>query len=93
MLCSHSYYRVDRTVKENSQLFKKKKEFIKMYVDRIITASEQFDIDDVHDISYKNISGEKGFLYLHTSSGMYSYVTESKPNQFMKIYKELKTRL
>ena len=92
MLCSHIYIKVYRTVRNNAQIIEESEELIEIFEDKIITASERFDLKDILDISFKKISAKNGFLYLHTTSGLYSYVTETNPHKLIKIYKDLKKR-
>ena len=61
-----------------------------MYDDRITTASDIFYLQDILDITFKNMSGMKGFLYLHTTRGVYSFLTNAKPDRLIEVYKEIK---
>ncbi|WP_423406814.1 hypothetical protein AABM38_13005 [Heyndrickxia sp. MSNUG] len=90
MLCSQIYLTVHRKIEGNEQKYEENKEVIRIYDDRITTASEHFQLRDILDISFRNISDAKGFLYLHTTRGLYSYVTDNEPQQLMRIFKELK---
>lgn len=91
MLCSHSYLKVDRKIKDNEQIYEENEELIRVYDDRITTASDIFHIQDILDISFKNMSGKKGFLYLHTTRGVYSYFTNAKPDQLLRVYNEMRS--
>lgn len=90
MLCSHSYLRVDRRIVENEQVYEENEQFIRMYHDRVTTDSDIFYLQDILDITFKSMSGMKGFLYLHTTRGVYSYFTLMKPDHLLKVYKEIK---
>ncbi|MBS8264269.1 hypothetical protein DYI25_07455 [Mesobacillus boroniphilus] len=90
MLCSHSYLKVDRRIEDNEQVYEENEQFIRMYHDRITTASDIFYLKDVLDITFKNMSGKKGFLYLHTTRGVYPYLTHEKPDRILQVYKEIK---
>jgi hypothetical protein len=92
VLCSHIYLTVKRRIKNNEQIFEENEEIIKVFEDRITTASEDFKLHDILDISFKNMSGKKGFLYLHTTSGVYSYITNIEPVRLIEVYKELKNQ-
>lgn len=91
MIFSQSYTRISRKVVGNKQTFNRQDEEIKLFEDKVITASHQFPIEDVWDISFKRMSGQ-GFLYLHTTSGVYSFVTEYDPCSFIEAYKKLKLK-
>lgn len=90
MLCSHSYLKVDRRIEDNEQVYEENEQYIRMYHDRITTASDIFYLGDILDISFKKMSGMKGFLYLHTTRGVYSYFTHAKPDRLLKVYNEIK---
>ncbi|WP_210366523.1 hypothetical protein [Bacillus sp. REN3] len=90
MICSHRYIKVNRKVMDNTQIFIRQEEQIKLYPDKVITASHHFMIRDILDISFREMSG-KSFLYLHTTSGLFSYLTEDHPHLFMKAYRLLKS--
>lgn len=90
MLCSHNYLKVDRRIKDNEQVYQEYEEIIRVYDDRITTASDIFFIRDILDITFKKMSGMKGFLYLHTTRGVYSFFTNARPDRLIKVYKELK---
>ena len=42
MLCSHNYLKVDRRIKDNEQVYEEYEEKIRVYDDRITTASDIF---------------------------------------------------
>lgn len=90
MLCSHRYLKVDRRIEDNEQVYEENEQFIEMYDDRITTASDVFYLRDVLDITFKKMSGRTGFLYLHTTRGVYSFFTNAKPDQLIMKYKEIK---
>jgi hypothetical protein len=90
VLCSHAYLIVTRKISNNEQIFEEDVKFIKIFEDKLTTATEHFKLCDILDMSYKNFSGENGFLYLHTTSGVYTYMTSNQPDMLMKIYRELR---
>ena len=90
MLCSHRYLKVDRRIEDNEQVYEENEQLMVMYQDRITTASDVFYLQDVLDITFKKLSGMNGFLYLHTTRGVYSFFTNAKPDQLISIYKEIK---
>jgi transposase-like protein len=90
LLCSHVYLTVKRKIKNNEQVYEEKEELIQLFTDQIKTASDLFLIEDVLDISYRSFSNEKGLLYLHTTRGVFSFITIHQPIKLITIYKELK---
>ncbi|CAM3960636.1 hypothetical protein [Mesobacillus zeae] len=90
MLIAQPYIIVKRTIKDNRQLTIETRETLKLYHDRIISASNHFYLDDILDMSYKPFSGNKGLLYFHTIRGVYSFHIPSKPCKFIGQYQYLK---
>ncbi len=60
-----------------------------LYKERIVTKYHEFRIEEVFDLSYKVIGGNEGFLYLHTSQGVFSYMVSADPQAFIEAYKKL----
>jgi hypothetical protein len=92
MLCSHRYLKVNRRIEDNKQIFEEKEQLITMFHDRITTASDTFYLSDILDITFRQMSGRKGFLYLHTNRGVFSFFTNVKPDVLIEVYREIKNR-
>jgi hypothetical protein len=90
LLCSHIYLTVKRKIRDNVQIVEMKEERIRLFSDRITTASDQFLIEEVLDMSYKSFSNKNGFLYLHTSRGVFAFMTAQQPNELLDYYRFLK---
>lgn len=90
IICSQPYITVKRTIEGNVQRIREKTEFLHLLEDKILSAIDQFPLESVHDVSFKQISSFTGFLYLHTNKGVYSYTVPDKPVQFMEEYHRLK---
>ena len=58
--------------------------------DKITSASHQFELRNVHDISHKTFSFGGGILYLHTNQGVFSYKIQVNPASFIHAFKSLK---
>lgn len=92
VMFSQSYIKVDRRIENNQQLYIKLKAHINLYEDRIETDGQSFILKDVFDVSFKSISLNNGFLYLHTNQGIFAYIVESNPSIFINMFKSIKTK-
>ncbi|MFZ3590061.1 3-isopropylmalate dehydratase [Bacillus sp. DJP31] len=90
VLFSQPYLRIERKIQACQQLHIENIEYINLYADRIITPSHTFQLNDVHDVSYKPFSTENGLLYLHTNQGVFTYYIEMTPSLFIDLYQSLK---
>ena len=61
-----------------------------LYPDKLVSAYHTFSIDEVLDLSFKDIKGEGGLLFVHTDHGVYSYTLESSPEQLLKSFEKVK---
>ncbi|PZD96996.1 hypothetical protein DNH61_04940 [Paenibacillus sambharensis] len=88
-LAEQPYYKVKRVVTGLEQQNIVADRMMYLYVDKIVTQHRQFPIRDVFDMSYRRLGGgEGGFLYLHTSKGVYSYTVHEDPQPFIRIFKD-----
>ncbi|AOM82422.1 hypothetical protein [Salisediminibacterium beveridgei] len=92
-LASHPYYKVLREVRKLEQENVEYEREIELYEDRVETKYRSFPIETVMDMSYREMPGDEGILYLHTTRGVYSYMVKEAPAQFLKAYRELDERL
>lgn len=92
-LASHPYYKVQREVRKLEQENVEYEREIELYEDRVETKYRSFPIETVMDMSYREMPGDEGILYLHTTRGVYSYMVKKVPEQFLKAYRELDERL
>ncbi|UOQ92700.1 hypothetical protein MUO14_20120 [Halobacillus shinanisalinarum] len=92
MICSHPVFTTKRVIKDNQQHYVEEESHIELYNDQVITPSAQFLIEDVHDVSYRPLSGTYGFFYLHTIRGVYSFKVKGSPEIWMAEYKKVQVR-
>lgn len=85
-----SYFQIKRIIKLNQQKYIKTEHHITLYKNNILTSTNQFNLKNVYDISYKSFSGRTGLLYLHTNQGVFTYEVDSDPSCFINEYKKLK---
>ncbi len=87
------YIEFTRTVESNQQHQIESLHQMFLYKDKIVAKSKEFPLHHVLDISYKVISGETGFLYLHTNHQVFSFYVRNNPGEFIEAYKSLKNIL
>ncbi|OAB41669.1 hypothetical protein [Paenibacillus glacialis] len=89
-IAKQSYYKIHRKVTSTEQMTVVNDRDMYLYEDKVMTQYQEFPIEDVFDMSYRNIGGEGGFLYLHTKQGVYPYTVRADPRVFIDSFKELK---
>lgn len=90
MLISHPYIKVHRKISDNVQHLIETEGQLTLYTDCIKSESDYFALNDVLDISFKFLSEDSGFLYLHTTRGVFSFHTKAIPHEFIDTYQNLK---
>jgi len=56
----------------------------------VVSARNEFTLNQVMDISYKPFSSEAGILYLHTNQGVFPFNIHSNPCNFIDTYRSFK---
>ncbi|GGF16402.1 hypothetical protein GCM10010954_13770 [Halobacillus andaensis] len=92
MICSQPIVWVVREIKQNQQHFIEEESSIDLYHDQVVTPFEQFPIKDIHDASYRPLSGRLGFFYLHTIRGVFSYKVKESPEKWIAEYKKVQIK-
>jgi len=64
-----------------------KKSVLYLYSDRVVTKHRKFPIQKVLGMSYKEIAGKGGLLYLHTLRAVYSYIVKASPHEIIDALK------
>ncbi|MBM4762675.1 hypothetical protein [Bacillus sp. B15-48] len=90
MLISQPYIKVHRKIEDNVQQKVEITEELILYENKIISATDQFNLNEVLDVSFKSISSTNGFLYLHTIRGVYPYQIKTNPEEFIHMYEQVK---
>jgi hypothetical protein len=75
---------------DNVQHLIETKQYLTLDYDCVDSGTDYFQLRDVLDISFKSITSNSGFLYLHTTRGVFPYHTKSNPQEFIRTYKKLK---
>jgi len=63
-----------------------------LYEDKIETHEKAYPIRNIFDLSYKMLSAEYGFFYLHTSSGVVSLHIKEPPDEFIKEFRKVEIK-
>lgn len=82
MITAISYFHVEQVIERNEKKEKKTEHQIILYEDKLTTASHQFNLENVLDISYKFFSNNDSLLYLHTNQGVFTYKVSADPKDF-----------
>ncbi|MFP3844191.1 hypothetical protein [Priestia filamentosa] len=88
MISSHPYIHITKKIKHNRQEYEELEYQLELYEDKIVAGAEQFAIKAVLDISYRITTKSYGFLYLHTTKGVFSYLVKENPQLFIRHCKE-----
>lgn len=89
ILAEQEYIKIERKVNSLEQVDIEHTRFLSLYTDKITSYHREFPIQEVLDMSYRQIGGEgAGLLYLHTTRGVYSYTVKSNPMQFVNVFKQ-----
>lgn len=90
LICQQSYFETERVIQSNQQETIEKKRFLRLYKDIVTTNSHEFLLENIRDMSFKVISGEAGFLYIHTDFQVFSFYVKTSPVKFMREFRRLK---
>ncbi|MGM0875315.1 MAG: hypothetical protein ACQEWV_11030 [Bacillota bacterium] len=90
ILANLPYIKVIRFIEDNTQYQKEEEHKITLSSERVCTSFDSFLLDEVLDISYRFFSKDMGFLYLHTTKGMYSYTVKTSPKSFIDQFKRIR---
>lgn len=90
ILANLPYIKVTKVIKDNTQYHKEEEHNITLSSERVCTSFDSFLLNEVLDISYRFLSKDMGFLYLHTTKGMYSYTVKTSPQSFIDQFKHIR---
>ncbi|WP_173917055.1 hypothetical protein [Halobacillus sp. Marseille-Q1614] len=92
MICSQPIVWTVRKIESNQQKYIEKESVIELHDDVVITPTERFDLHEVHDASYRSLTGSFGFFYLHTIRGVFSYRVKVSPSQWISEFKKVQIK-
>jgi hypothetical protein len=86
LIAKQPYVKVERKVSSIEQWDEEQQRMIYLYDEKVVTKRREFPITDVLDISYKEVAGKGGILYLHTLKGVFPYTVKSSPKPFIDAF-------
>lgn len=87
LLAKHPYIKTERKLTSTLQYEVEHNRYIFLYNEKVVTEHREFPINEVMDFSYRKLTNQGGILYLHTTHGVYSYIVESSPQDFIEIFR------
>ncbi len=66
--------------------------YVYLYEDKIVTDEQEFEIHKVFDLSYRMLSEEYGFFYLHTTKGVTTLQIKDEPDAFIEKFREVEQK-
>lgn len=89
LLAIQPYYKTLREVTSTEQIDIEYERHVYLYEDKVVTEHREFPIDHVIELSYKK-TGKIGLLYIHTTSGLYSYTVKTSTKKLIEAFEKLK---
>ncbi|QKY70792.1 hypothetical protein [Lentibacillus sp. CBA3610] len=89
LIAKQPYIKVEREMTSVGKSYIEDDRILYMYEDRIASKHHEFPIEKVWDMSYRQVDGKGGLLYLHTSKGVMVYTVKDSPEDFIKVFKEI----
>ncbi|MBM7703914.1 hypothetical protein [Metabacillus iocasae] len=89
ILASQPYIIVTRSIQVTQQRYIETEQHLHLYKDKVVAHEKSFYIQHVFDMSYKPLSNDSGFLYLHTNQGVFPYQVKSSPHSFIETFRKL----
>lgn len=84
-----SYSRTEQYIENFQQKNSRHIYTLSLYSYKIETETHTFQLEHILDISYKPFSGNSGLLYLHTNQGVFTFLIETNPKEFINAAKNL----
>lgn len=87
-IASQAYIKIEREVTSTQQIDIEHQRTLYLYSDRIVTKHREFPLEEVINVSYRKTNQINGLLYIHTSSGLFSYTIKTPPDIFLQAYED-----
>jgi len=81
------YYVITRKIELAQQCIVEEEKKMVVYEDKIVADNRSFSLNAVLDISFKSTLNEYDILYLHTNSGIFSFLIKDNPKEFIQMVK------
>ncbi|MET3683878.1 hypothetical protein ABID56_001994 [Alkalibacillus flavidus] len=94
MICEHPYVTFRREI-DHIHFQQKNIEdvhYLRLYQDRVETKEDTFAIETVFDMSYKMLSDQYGFFYLHTTKGVRTFQIKDNPKDFITEFRKVEVK-
>lgn len=88
LLAEQPYIKMDRQLDGLQQKDVELKRTLYLYDEKVVSQYRVFPIEDVTDISFKEVGPSGGMLYVHTKQGVFSYIVKSSPMDFVDVFKD-----
>ena len=92
LLAKQPYVKIIREVSSITQTNTEENRMLYMFSDKVVTRHREFSMQNIIDMSYRFIGEKGGLLYLHTSSGLFSYFVKTSPVEFIDVFKEFRNQ-
>ena len=89
-LVAQPYIKISREVTSIEQRDVEHERTLYLYHDKVVTAYREFPIEKVIDMSYRKFGTNNGLLYVHTTSGLYTYTVKTSTDHLIETFKMLK---
>lgn len=89
VIASHPYIKVIREVTGLEKAETKDKRELKLYQTKLTTRHREFNIEELIDVATRQIGEEGGLIFIHTTSGLFSYTVEEIDKTFIHIVNNL----
>lgn len=84
------YTRTEQYIENFEQKYSHSIYAISLYSYKIETNTHTFQLEHILDISYKPFSGIRGLLYLHTVQGVFTFILDTNPKEFINAVKKIR---
>lgn len=89
IITTQPYYKMERIITADNLETITHRRLLCLYPNRIVSAYREFLIEEIFDISFRDLGQGHGVLYLHTKQGVFPYTVESDVELFISEVKRL----
>lgn len=89
MIVSQPIIQRKRIIQNNQQHYLEEHLSLELYENQVRTPNENIPIEHLHDVSHRILSESEGFLYLHTNSGVRTFLVNQSPEEWIVEVKKL----
>ncbi|WP_209122843.1 hypothetical protein [Alkalihalobacillus sp. BA299] len=90
LISTHNCIEVEQKIEFTKKYTIEKNFDIELYSDKIRLKEKEFLLENVFDISYRKVTKEIGFLYLHTNQGVIPSLVKTDPISFIDNFRKIK---